>query len=289
MSGRVDLIASYWTIAGKLEFSDGMDVDGSPIAFPDRVAAAARGGYAGVGLTYPDLCKTVARHGHDGIAAILRDNGIRHFELEFLTDWFATGARRRQSDAIRRDLLIAAEKTGARHIKIGGDMAGGAWPMDEMVSAFAALCDDAKDAGTAVVIEILPWSNIADIETGVQIVADAGRGNGALLIDIWHMARGGIPYERISSVPGRYVGHVELSDAAPAPIGPLIDDTMHHRRLCGEGSFDVPRFLRCIKATGYDGPFGIEIISDEHRDRTLPEAVERSFATAMAQFDGIYG
>ena len=54
------------------------------------------------------------------------------------------------------------------------------------------------------------------------------------------------------------------------------------------GSFDVPRFLRCIKATGYSGPFGVEIISGELRDRPLDEVVERSFTTAMAQFGGIY-
>ena len=52
--GNVDLIASYWTIAGKLNFADGMDLDGSPIDFPQRVKAAIAGGYAGVGLTYPD-------------------------------------------------------------------------------------------------------------------------------------------------------------------------------------------------------------------------------------------
>jgi len=288
MTENVDLIASYWTIAGKLTFSDGMDLDGSPLEFPRRVEAAARGGYAGVGLSYPDLRKTIARYGHDGMAAILRDNGMRHFEVEFLTDWFTTGERRRVSDVVRRDLLTAAEKTGARHIKVGGDMQGNTWPIDAMIRSFATLCDDAEEAGTGVVIEILPWSSIADIDTALQIVSGADRPNGALLLDIWHMARGGIAYERLASIPGRYVGHVELSDAAPIPIGPLIEDTVHHRKLCGEGSLDVPRFLRCIKATGYDGPFGVEIISDEQREWPLHEAVERSFATAVAQFAGIY-
>ena len=156
-----------------------------------------------MGLTYPDLRKTVARFGYDGIASILRDNGIRHFEVEFLTDWFMTGGRRRQSDVIRRDLLTAAEKTGARHIKIGGDMEGNSWSLDAMIRSFAALCDEARNAGTNVVIEILPWSNIADIETAVQIVSEADKPNGALLLDVWHMARGGIAYERLSSIPGR--------------------------------------------------------------------------------------
>jgi sugar phosphate isomerase/epimerase len=286
--GNVDLIASYWTIAGKLNFADGMDLDGSPIDFPQRVRAAIAGGYAGVGLTYPDLKKTAARHGYDGIRSILRDNGVKIFEVEFLTDWFTDGDRRRQSDLIRRELLVAAEKTGARHIKIGGDMEGKSWPVDQVIRSFAGLCEEAKNAGTHVVLEILPWSNIPDIKTGVELVSSADKSNGGLLIDIWHMGRGGIPYSEVASMPRRFLGHVELSDAAPKPIGKLIEDTVNHRRLCGEGSFDVPAFLRAIKATGYDGPFGIEIISNEQRNRPLKEAVDQSFATAMAQFAGIY-
>ena len=286
--GSVDLIASYWTIAGKLNFADGMDLDGSPIDFPQRVKAAMGGGYAGVGLTYPDLKKTVARYGYDGIRSILRDNGVKIFEVEFLTDWFADGERRRQSDEVRRELLLAAEKTGARHIKIGGDMEGKSWPMGQVIRSFAGLCDEAKNVGTNVVLEILPWSNIPDIKTGTELVSRADKSNGRLLVDIWHMGRGGIPYHEVASMPGRFLGYVELSDAAPKPIGNLIEDTMHHRRLCGEGSFDVPAFLRAIKATGYDGPFGIEVISDAQRSLPLKEAVDRSFATAMAQFAGIY-
>ena len=169
--GNVDLIASYWTIAGKLNFADGMDLDGSPIEFLQRVKAAIGGGYTGVGLTYPDLQKTVSRYGYDGISSILRDNGVKLFEVEFLTDWFTDGDRRRQSDLIRRELLSAAEKTGARHIKIGGDMEGKSWPIDQVIQCFAELCDQAKNAGTNVVLEILPWSNIPDIKTGIEVVS----------------------------------------------------------------------------------------------------------------------
>jgi sugar phosphate isomerase/epimerase len=167
-------------------------------------------------------------------------------------------------------------------------MEGKSWSVDQVIWSFAGLCDEAKNAGTNVVLEILPWSNIPDIKTGIEVVAGADKSNGGLLVDIWHMARGGIPYHEVAAMPHRFVGHVELSDAVPKPIGKLIEDTVNHRRLCGEGSFDVPAFLRSIKATGYDGPFGIEIISDEQRNRPLKEAVDRSFATAMAQFAGIY-
>ena len=142
----------------------------------------------------------------------MRDNGVKIFEVEFLTDWFTDGDRRRQSDLIRRELLLAAEKTGARHIKIGGDMEGKSWPIGQVIQSFAGLCDEAKNAGTNVVLEILPWSNIPDIKTGIEVVSGADKSNGGLLVDIWHMGRGGIPYHEVAvhaaslSRPRRTVG-----------------------------------------------------------------------------------
>jgi sugar phosphate isomerase/epimerase len=288
MPGRMDLIASYWTVCGKTKLAGGLDLGGSPIEFPRRVEAARRVGYRGVGLQYTDLLKVIGRHGHTGVVSILADNGMKYFEVEFLTDWFADGERRRQSDAVRRDLLLAAEKTGARHIKIGGDMEARAVPIDRMVETFAALCDEASNAGTKVVIEILPWSNIADLETGLAVVAGANKSNGALVLDIWHMARGNIAFEDIASVPGKFIDYIEINDAAARPVGTLLDDTVMRRKLCGEGDLDVRRFLRCVKATGYDGPFGVEIISAEQRSRPLDEAAALSYSTALAQFAGIY-
>jgi sugar phosphate isomerase/epimerase len=288
MPNQIDLIASYWTICGKTKLAGGLDLEGSPIEFPLRVEAARRVGYCGVGLQYTDLLKVIGRYEHTGIASILADNGMKYFEVEFLTDWFADGERRRRSDAVRRDLLLAAEKTGARHIKIGGDMEGRSVPIDRMVETFAALCDEAANAGTKVVIEILPWSNIADIATGLAVVAGADKSNGALLFDIWHVARGDIAYEDMASVPRKFIDYVEINDAAARLVGTLLEDTVMRRRLCGEGDLDIHRFLRCVKATGYDGPFGVEIISTEQRNRPLGEAAALSHSTALAQFEGIY-
>jgi len=288
MASKVDFIASYWTIAGKANLVGGLDVDGSSIPLAERAAAARRVGYCGMGLQHTDLVKTVKRYGHAGIKSILADNGMKYFEVEFLVDWFASGERRRASDVVRRDLLETAEKVGTRHIKVGGDMEGKAWPMDLLIESFAALCDEAANAGTTVAIEILPWTNIADVETGLKIVTGAGKANGSLVLDIWHMYRGHIDYESLKTIPPRYIGYIELNDADAEPIGTLLEDTVHRRKLCGRGVFDVPRFLRCIKATGYDGPFGIEIISVEQRARPLDEACQISYSTAMDQFAGIY-
>lgn len=48
-----------------------------------------------------------------------------------------------------------------------------------------------------------------------------------------------------------------------------LEDILDRRHLCGVSAMDVPAFIRAIRATGFDGTWGVEILADEHRKRTL--------------------
>jgi sugar phosphate isomerase/epimerase len=287
MASAPQLIASYFTLAGNvLPLAESLV---SPIPLADRANAAARAGYAGIGLHTDDLLASVNRHGYAGVKSIVNDSGLEYLEIEVLLDWFADGERRRSSDAARKIMLEGAERLGAFQIKTVGDMFGGAWPAATLAREFATLCRQAAGVGAMVTIEVLPFSNIRDLPTAVDIVAGAAAPNGGLLLDIWHLARGGIAYEDIASIPPGYIKHIELDDADEAVVGTLLDDTIRNRRLPGEGSFDVPRFLRCVQATGYRGLYGVEMVSDAHRALALDQAAQLSYRAAMAQFDKIGG
>ena len=141
----VDLVASYWTIAGNARPHS--EAEYSPIDFRDRVVAAARAGFKGIGLKEVDLEHTLERRNLKEMRRILDDNGIKHVELEFLTDWFLDGKRKRKSDKTKRMLLTAAEELGARHVKVG-DFDMQVIPMPRLIESFAALCADAANHGT---------------------------------------------------------------------------------------------------------------------------------------------
>jgi sugar phosphate isomerase/epimerase len=55
--------------------------------------------------------------------------------------------------------------------------------------------------------------------------------------------------------------------------------------LCGHGDWDVPGFIRALRQIGFDGPWGVEIISHQHRARPLDEAVEVAYHSARSVFD----
>lgn len=59
--------------------------------------------------------------------------------------------------------------------------------------------------GADIVLEIMPWSNVRTIETGLAIVSEADQPNGGLLVGISHLARGGIPFSDIRKIPTRYI------------------------------------------------------------------------------------
>ena len=70
----------------------------------------------------------------------------------------------------------------------------------------------------------------------------------------------------------------------PNMSGDLHDLTINHRQLCGEGSFDIAGFLKCMRDIGYDGPYGIEVLSEKLRPLTLDETTKRVYDTTIAQF-----
>lgn len=276
------LVASYFTLAGNVQPFDVSTI--SPVPFARRAEAAARAGYRGMGLGAQDVDHLLATLGAAEMRCILAANGLPFLELEVLVDWYAHGERRERSDRARRDLLAAAEMLGAVHLKVGGDLSGETWPLDQVVSGFAGLCDDAAAAGTAICIELFPGSSIADIATGEAIVAGAGRRNGGLLLDIWHMVRGGISFAEIAALDADHILHIEIDDADAVQVGTVLEDTIARRRLCGEGDLPLGAFLEAVAMTGYRGAWGVEILSDEHRARDVESAARCSFDAARRFF-----
>lgn len=279
-----EFVATYWTLAGNVVPLGTPAEEASPHDFVTRAEVAAALGYAGLGLIHSDLSAVRARRGYAAMRRILEANKLS-VELEFLVGWMADGDELAASQAAFDDLLAAAGELGARQIKVGGDMQGKPWPMERMCERFVGLCRRATAVGAGIVIEPMPWTNVADLGTARALIEGANERNGGLLIDIWHMARGGVDYADIARLPAGIIHHVELDDADAAIRGTLLEDTLNHRRLCGEGALDVPALLRALAAQGYDGPYGIEIISAEQRRRPFDDVARDALRTAQNQFE----
>jgi sugar phosphate isomerase/epimerase len=279
---KIEFVASYWTLAGNVYATGPTEV--SPFGFRDRVEAASKAGFRGIGLNSDDLAVVSARLGYPAMKRILDDNGIGHVEIEIIGGWFASGARKQASDRAWAIMLEAAEKLGAYYIKAYGDPEGGEWSDDHLVAAFRKLCADAANAGTRVALEMMPFTDIRTLERCLRIVEGAGADNGGLCIDVWHTSRCGVSNAEIARIPKKWFMAAEIADAHATPIGSLLEDSTQHRELPGEGDLDVRGFIAACEAAGFDGYYGVEILSQVHRVLPLMEAARRAYDAAIAQF-----
>jgi sugar phosphate isomerase/epimerase len=280
MKQPVELMNLFWTTAGV--FPGVAEI--SRFDFKERVEAAARAGFKGIGIWHTDLDHILQQRPLDEMKMILDDNGIKYVELEFLTDWFLTGAKKAESDNLKRRLLEASEALHAKHIKVG-DFNNTACPMPHIIEAFAALCKEAEGFGATIGFEFMASAMINNLKDSLAMVKTAGAKNGGLVLDIVHVVNLGITYEEISHIPLQYLINLELNDGT-LPGSPRYDPS-RARRFCGEGEFDIQGFIKCAYEMGYAGPWAVEVFSEELTGLPLVELNKRAYKTTMAQFEAL--
>jgi sugar phosphate isomerase/epimerase len=275
-----ELICSHFTL-------------GAETPFDERVAAASAAGFDAIGLLFAAyqaelaLGRTPAE-----LRRVADDHGVRVAEIEFVYGW--TGGPVTDAplvpDVSAADIEAVvhemADTFGSRHVNVGDiGMSGPMLPRDEVAERFAGICDRAAAHGLLVAYEFLPWTETPTAEATLPIIEAAGRPNGGLLVDTWHLFRGGGSLASLAALPPERITAIQIDDAGP-PEGEMWEDTTLRRRLPGDGELDLVGFLRTLREMGVDAPIGIEVMSDDLDRLTAEEravAVHRSVQELLAR------
>lgn len=245
--GPNDLVMSHFTLARD-----------HPIG--DRIEAAARAGFAGIGL----YAGHFAQMHSDGLTIEqLRDSLVESdiclAEIEVLSGWGAAapGSNYQSFEDTVWQLVDAFE---ARYVQAIGPYDGS---IADAAARFAALCDRAADHGAVVGLEFLPFTNIVDASDALAIVEQAGRANGGVCIDIWHHARGADDLELIRAIPPELIVGIQMSDGTRTPtLADYKDDCLRHRLPPGAGEFGAVEFVRTLIDLGADVPWSLEVCNE---------------------------
>ena len=283
MSANDDLVGLYWTTCGPVEIHAGREW--SLFDLRERCEQAERAGFRGIGLWHADLEHVLETRTLAEVKELLDAHGLRHLELEFLWDWFVDPAdeRRRASDAVRALLWEAAAELGAHHVKVG-NIPGTPCALDVLTERYAELCADAAEHHDApIVYEFMPPDvNVHDLETALALVEGADAPNGGLAVDTWHLGKLRLTPDDVRRIPVRHIGWVELSDGRAEDMEDLVDETINHRELPGEGDFPVREYVAALRDAGYDGPWGVEVLSAQLRSLPIEQMFDRAYGTSRA-------
>jgi sugar phosphate isomerase/epimerase len=285
MGVDADVIGLYWTISGPVEVHIGREWSLFPLR--DRCAHAARVGFTGIGIWHADLEHLLANGTTlADIRSLLDEYGLRHLELEFLGDWFLEPEddRRAIADATRRMVFEAAEVLPVHHIK-AGNLAGTEAELPRVVEAFGELCADAANHTDATIAyEFMPYDAVVNtLDRALAVAEGADAPNGGLAFDTWHLGKLDIAPEDLRRIPPRFVSWVELSDGPYGIADEWLDEVINRRKLPGEGDFPIRDYVREFRELGYDGPWGVEVLSEELRNLPIEQIFDRAYETTAAQ------
>ena len=156
----------------------------------------------------------------------------------------------------------------------------------------AVLGDNGVSLGLEYVGPKTGWTRgkypfIHTMATMRELIAEIGRRNVGLLLDIWHWYNAGDTVADILALKNEDVVAVHMSDA---PAGIPVDQQVDSRRAlpCSTGVIDTKGFLNALNQIGYDGPAAAEPMSQELRSlprRGSPAQVAAAMKKAFALID----
>ena len=240
-----------------------------------RCEAAAAAGLRKVGLSIRRTRVWLRDHPVAELADLLGRHGIVVGELEVLRPLGA------EPDEHEDFALGLARELAVPLIQAIGPGAGGP---GECAARLARLADRAADQGTTISLEFLPFTNVPTIAAAAELVDTADRANLGICLDAWHLYRSG---GSVADVAGRWprVASIQLDDGPLTPdvLDDLLTDCMHHRRLPGDGEFELVALLSGAERHGGDYSLSVEVISDRLRASSSPGEVAQRVAAATAR------
>jgi sugar phosphate isomerase/epimerase len=254
-------------------------VPGTPIL--DRLALARDHGFRGVSISGYDLstAKAVGLSPAD-LAARVADEGLAISEFDAVTEWLdiddAAAATRSNPlpGCTAETVCPMAAAVGARTVTLV-ELQGVVLGVDRAAEGFAHVCDVAAEHDLLVALEFGPWGGVPTFERALDVVRATDRPNASLLVDAWHFFRSGGTLADLASTPRELIGDVQIDDAPLQAEPDLWEETTHRRLVPGEGDFDLVGFLDTLTDIGYDGPLGVEVLSDELAQLPADEIVRR--------------
>ncbi len=234
---------------------------GADVALDDVLTAASLAGFRSVGLDMWSVDQHLERgHSLAGLSSTLERAELRCTDVLPLvvgadTDLTVESAAR---------LATLATATGATWCAtaLGPEITD---PRDRRARDGLCRCAEILDgAGVRLAIEFLPYSCVASIADAVELCDAVGWDAAGLLVDSWHTLVTG----QLAGLAGLSAGDIALvqySDGVIPRSDDVRDASRNHRRLPGQGDFDLAAFVEAVVATGYTGVVTPEVLSAEVR------------------------
>lgn len=222
----------------------------------DKLYALAAAGFRVVALTDSELISDDLSPA--GLADLLHELnlGVSMLQVHGLFGTAGDGSLLLVRDRVPPKLdLMRRLEASLMQVSLGSAQVDG--KQKSAAHQLAELADLAGDQAIRVAVSIsdVPAERSAT-RAAWDVVRLSGRGNLGISLSNLDLQAAGSSLDNISEIPGERIFMASLADVA---------QDRSHRCFPGQGVLDVTSFVQRVLATGYQGPFSLEVLDDELR------------------------
>jgi len=261
-------------------------VDTTPLE--GALAAARAGGFDAVELRRVDFDRCAGRGlGREAVLDLVRAAGLPVSAMGVEYGWiFSAGAERERLLGVFRECCENAVALGCGMMMSA--IGPGTATTDEAVANIRRAGEIAAGFGLKLTLEYqFQHPVVRSLDILRALIAHADRPNVGLLLDAYHLQRGGRPGRGFEDVPGAEIFYVQFSDVpdAPPPALPPVD-----RLPAGKGIVGWTDLFGLLAEKGYRGYLSYEAPNPAHWQRPAAETAKQGADAArralVAAFPG---
>jgi 4-hydroxyphenylpyruvate dioxygenase len=231
----------------------------------EKLYACAAAGFDGVEIFEPDL--VVAEESPEEIRALAARLGLTLDLYQPFRDAEGTSEQVLSTTLRRAEAKFALmNRLGIDLMLVCSNVATATVDSDEVSAAqLSRLADLAGEYGIRLAYEALAWGTfVSDYRRAWRIVQRADHPQLGVCLDSFHILSRGHDPAAITDIPAQKIFFLQLADAPDLSMD-VLSWSRHHRLFPGEGSWDLGEFVGWVAATGYDGPYSLEVFNDTFR------------------------
>ena len=155
------------------------------------------------------------------------------------------------------------------------------WPEARRMTAknIRKLSEMAAPYGVRIQLETMAWAPIHSLALGLEVLDEVGLPNTGISIDTWHFHAGGeTTPDDVSKMDKNLMCNIHFCDGRRPYAGEAWDEEVQRAYYPGEGDIPLKEYADAIRATGYSGPWSIELISRRHWEEDSRVVAQRLYA-----------
>lgn len=206
----------------------------------------------------------------------LNDLGLSVESAIGFAQWLADDdeVRRKALEQVKREMDMLAQIGGKR---IAAPPAGATREpkidLMKIAERYRALLEAGREAGVLPQLEIWgPSKNLSRIGEAVYVASECGHPDACLLLDVYHIYKGGSPFTGLRMINGRAMHVLHINDYPADPPRETIGD--RDRVYPGDGIAPLNDILRTLRDTGYTGMLSLEVFNEEYYKQEPAAVVE---------------